>query len=176
MILLHYGNNKNKYIRYGIYAILIVVVAILQNTVGFPPAVFGARAFILLPVCVSIAMYEREIAAAVFGVIAGVLWDVSSASDGFNAVVLLILCAVCSLLISHFMRNNVLTSLVLCSGSVVAYSLIYVFVNITASGAGVGIKQFLTFYLPSCIYTLVLTPVFYFIVSWIFNSHKTADE
>ena len=173
---MHYGNNKPKYIRYAIYTVLLVLTAILQNSPGGIPDIFGARALILLPVCVSIAMFEREIAAALFGVFAGFLWDVSTGRDGFNAFLLLIICAICSLLISHFMRNNVLTALVLGSGSVVLYSVIYVIVNLIAAGAGISVKQLFTFYLLSGVYTLIFVPVFYFITSWIYNSHKTADE
>ena len=133
---MHYDDNKNKYIRYVIYAVLIVVTAVLQNSLNIIPEIFGARAFVLLPLCVCIAMYEREIASAVFGVVAGVLWDVSIGQDGFNAFILLVVGAVCSLLISHFMRRNILTALVLGAGSVIAYSIIYVLVNLVAQGAG----------------------------------------
>ncbi|MBQ8182816.1 MAG: rod shape-determining protein MreD [Clostridia bacterium] len=173
---MHYGNNKPKYVRFLIYALLIAGAALIQNSPYIIPEIFGARAFILLPVCVSIAMFEREIAAAVFGVFAGVLWDICIGKDGFNAFVLILIGAVCSLLISHFMRNNILTALVLGVGSVVSYCIIYVVVNLIFGGAGASVGQLFTFYLPSGIYTAVFIPVFYFPVSWIYNSHKTADE
>ena len=173
---MHYGNNKPKYIRYAIYVAVIVIATILQNSPGGIPEVLGARALVILPACVSIAMFEREIAAGVFGVVAGCLWDVSSGTDGNNAFVLLVVCAVCSLLISHFMRNNVLTALVLGSGGIVIYNFARIIFDIWLEGAGISLKQFFTFYFTSGIYTLAFVPVFYFIVSWIYNSHKTADE
>lgn len=173
---MHYGNNKPKYIRYAIYVAILAFTAILQNSPGGIPDILGARAFLLLPACVSIAMFEREIAAAVFGVFAGFLWDVSMGRDGFNAFVLLLICATCSLLISHFMRNNVLTALVLGAGSVTVYNILYVIVNLVADGAGISLKQLFSFYLPSSVYTLVFIPVFYFLTSWVYSSHKTADE
>ncbi len=173
---MHYGNNKPKYIRFGLYVLIIGLVALVQNSPYILPDIFGARAFILLPLLVSIAMFEREIAAAVFGVLAGVLWDIGSARDGFNSIVLLLICAVCSLLIIRLMRNNILTALVLGAGSVISYCVLYILINLVLSGAGASVIQVFTFYLPSCIYTLVFVPIFYFPVSWIFNSHKTADE
>lgn len=176
MIPLHYGNNKQKYIRFCIYALLITLVALIQNSPYILPEIFGARAFILIPLCVSIAMFEREIAAAVFGVFAGILWDICSVKDGFNSIVLLLICAVCSLLIIRLMRNNILTALVLGAGSLVSYCLIYIIINLFFSGATASIGQIFTFYLPSCIYTLAFVPVFYFPISWIFSSHKTSDE
>ena len=173
---MYYGSNKQKYIRYIIYIAIIAVAAILQNTVGFPPRILGFGAYLLIPVCVCIAMFEREVAAAVFGVISGVLWDVCLGRDGFNAFVLMLICAVCSLLVSHFMRKNVLTSLVLCSGAVVLYCVIYYIVNIVAAGGGVSLRQLVVFYLPSCAYTLAFCPIIYGIVSWVYNAHKTIDE
>ena len=173
---MHYDNNKPKYIRYIIYTALIILVAILQNSLNIIPEIFGARAFVLLPLCVSIAMFEREIASAVFGAVAGILWDLSSGQDGFNAFVLLVIGAVCSLLISHFMRRNVLTALVLGSGSVVAYNIIYVLINLVAQGAGNSFKLLFTFYLLSGIYTILFIPVCYFLVSYIHENYKTSDE
>ncbi len=173
---MHYGNNKPKYFRFGIYVLLICLAALVQNSPYILPEVFGARAFLLLPLLVSIAMFEREIAAAVFGAFAGVLWDITSVKDGFNAFVLMLICAVCSLLIIRLMRNNILTALVLGASAVVTYCILYAIVYLFLGGAGASFAQLFTFYLPSCIYTLVFVPIFYFPISWIFNSHKTTDE
>ena len=173
---MHYDNNRPKYVRYAIYVLLIVVVAVLQNSLNIVPEIFGARAFLLLPVCVCIAMHEREIASAVFGIVAGVLWDVSIGLDGFNALTLLIIGAVCSLLISHFMRRNVLTAMVLGAGSVAVYNVVYVLLNHIAQGAVSSFKLLFTFYLLSGIYTILFVPVCYFLVSFIYENHKIADE
>ncbi len=169
-------SNKEKYIRYGIYIALMVAVLLLQNSNIALPSIFGARAFLLLPLVTAIAMHEREVPAAIFGCCAGVLWDTYSANEGFSTLVLMILSAVCSILISHIMRNNILTAFVLGGGSIAIYEFLYVFVNITLSGAGGAIRQLFTFYLPSFIYTAIFIPVFYYIVNWIFQSHKATDE
>lgn len=173
---MRYGNNKPKYIRYIIYAAVIMLAAVLQNSAGGISDVFGARVFYILPACLSIAMFEREVAAALFGAFAGVLWDMSSANDGFNAVVLLLICAISSLLISHFMRNNILTAFVLGFGAVFSYTLVYIIFNLLVCGAGLSLKGFFTFYFASGLCTLVFIPVFYFLTSRIYESHKTSDE
>lgn len=176
MAPLHYGNNKPKYIRYLIYVAVITLAAVLQNSAGGISDFFGARVFYVLPACVCIAMFEREVAAAVFGAYAGVLLDVSSANDGFNAVVLLLLCATASLLISHFMRNNILTAFVIGAGAVFVYTLVYIIVNLFVCGAGLSVKHFFTFYLASGVCTLVFIPVFYFLTAHLYDAHKTTDE
>ena len=170
---MHYGDNKPKYIRWAIFGALLAVSVLLQNSVGGLLEFFGARVFICIPFCVAIAMFEREVPAAIFGALAGALWDVSSSADGFNTIVLMALCAVSSLLISHLMRNNVITSLVLGAGSIAAYEIIYIAVRFW--GAGNPIRPIFTFYLPSLIITVVFVPVCYFIIKNIYNTYKIAE-
>jgi len=173
VIPLNYGDNKPKYIRWAIFGALLAISVLLQNSVGGLLEFFGARVLICVPFCVAIAMFEREVPAAIFGALAGALWDVSSGVDGFNTIVLMSLCAVCSLLISHLMQNNLITALVLGAGSVTAYEIIYIAVRFW--GAGNPLRQIFTFYLPSLIITVVFVPVCYFIVKAIYNSYKIAE-
>ncbi len=159
-----------------IYGAVIVLTTLLQSSnVGFP-AILGARPFLLLPLVVSIAMHEREIPAAVFGVVTGIMWDVTSAKEGFSALVLMLLSVTCSVLISHIMRNNIITAFVLGAGALATYQVLYIFVNIILSGAGGGLRLLFTFYLPSFVYTIVFIPVFYYLVKYIFSSHRATDE
>ena len=170
---MHYDDNKPKYIRYGIYVILIGLAFLLQcSSVAFPE-IFGASTWLLLPVCVSIAMHEREIPAAIFGGFCGILWDTVSATEGFNAIILMLLGAVCSILISHLMQNNIVTSLVLNAGSVIIYEVLYVIVNLVVAGAGNPFRQIFTFYLPSAVYTMIFVPIFHYIINKIFTRYKT---
>ncbi|MBR5441413.1 MAG: rod shape-determining protein MreD [Clostridia bacterium] len=172
---MRYDNNKPMLIRYAIYAVVLVVAVLLQNSRGAFPELFGARAFVVLPLCVAVAMHEREIAAAIFGAVAGVLLDVCTANDGFNSVVLMLLCAVCSLLISHFMQNNVVTAFVLAAGTITAYNLLYVLANIVLAG-GSPVRQLLLFYLPSTVYTMVFVPVYYFLIRWIWEKAEESGN
>ena len=170
---MHYDNNKPKYIRYALFALIIAVAAMLQNSNVAFPEIFGARTFLLLPLSIVIAMHEREIPAAIFGALAGVLWDICSANDGFNTLVLMLLSATSSILISHLMRRNIVTSFVLSAGAVGIYNILYILVNFIGEGAGIPLRQMIIFYLPSSVYTLIFVPVCYFLVDWVYNSFKT---
>lgn len=170
---MHYGDNKPKYIRWTIFVALLAISVLLQNSVGGLLEFFGARVFLCIPFCIVIAMFEREVPAAIFGVLTGALWDVSSSVDGFNTIVLMALCAVSSLLISHLMQNNLITALVLGTGSVTAYEILYIAVRFW--GAGNPVRQIFTFYLPSLIITVLFIPVCYFIVKSIYNHYKIAE-
>ena len=176
MRILHYDNNKPKYIRYAIYVVSIAIVVLLQNSRGALPEIMGGRAMLALPFVVSLAMHEREVAAAVFGALAGVLLDVSSVNDGFNTLVLMAIAVVCSLFISRIMQNNIVTALVLNVGATIIYFLLYVVVNFLFTGAPLTTRVLGGFYLPSIVYTVIFVPLFYVIVKRIYVSHKTADE
>ena len=169
---MRYGDNKPKYIRWAIFAIIIIISAVLQNSSGGLIEIFGARMFVLLPVCVSIAMFEREVPAAIFGAFAGALWDVSSGADGYNTLILMLLSATVSLLISHLMRNNIVTSLVLGAGATLIYEIIYI-VRIAFSGN--PIYRILTFYLPSLVLTVVLVPLCYHIIKKVYSNLRVSE-
>ena len=118
-------------------------------------------------------MFEREVPAAVFGAFAGALWDVSSGVDGFNTLVLMVLCAVCSLLISHLMRNNIVTATALGTGGVAAYEIIYIAVRFW--GAGSPLRFMFGFYLPSLLITVPFVPLCYVLVRFIYNNYRNAE-
>ncbi len=170
---MHYGDNKPKYIRWAILGALLTVSVLLQNSAGGFSEFLGARVFICIPMCVAVAMFEREVPAAIFGAVAGALWDVSSGVDGFNTLVLMILCAVSSLLISHLMRNNVITSLVLGAGSILAYEIVYIAVRFW--GAGNPVRAIFTFYLPSFLITVIFVPICYILIKFVYNSYRVEE-
>ena len=170
---MHYGDNKPKYIRWAIFCALLVFSVLLQNSVGGLLEFFGVRVFLCIPFCIAVAMFEREVPAAILGALAGALWDISSGVDGFNTIILMALSAISSLLISHLMQNNIITALVLGAGSVTTYEILYIAIRFW--GAGSPIRQIFKFYLPSLIVTVAFVPVCYFIVKRIYDSYKIAE-
>jgi hypothetical protein len=71
------------------------------------------------------------------------------------------------------MQNNFVSAFVLSVGAVAVYELLYIIVNLGFSGAGGMLKQFVIFYLPSFVYTIIFVPVFYFIIKKIYATYKT---
>ena len=169
---MHYGDNRPKYIRWAIFTLLVVGACVLQNASGSLLEIFGARVFLLIPVCVSVAMFEREVPSAIIGAFAGVMWDISSGADGYNALVIMLLCAGVSLLISHLMRNNIVTALVLGAGATFVDEFIYI---IRIAFAGNPIYSIFTFYLPSFVLTVVFMPVCYYIIKTVYRSFKVTE-
>lgn len=150
-------------------AVIIVAFAVLQNACGMLKVPFAARPLLLIPLCVCVSMFESNTASALFGAFGGILWDVSAACDGFNAVVIMLFGAGCSLLISHFMRNNIVTALVLCASATAVYEMIYAVIFKMLQGVS-PLAGFFTYNIPVILLTAVFIPVCYFVVKLVYGN------
>lgn len=157
--------NLPIYIKRFILGFIIVLAALLQNTPGVFPTMFSANAMLLIPVVVSIAMFESEIVSMVFGLIAGFLWDFT-ASEGhfFHSIVLCIAAFFVSMLVRRRIRNTLFGSMVLTFITVFLHNTVYwiLFVLVPNSqGAG---GAYFRFYFLSCIYTVFTGIIIYLVV------------
>lgn len=170
---MNYNDRKKVIIRRIALAALVVLSAVLQNTCGTLSSYITVRPFLLLPACVAVSIFETNTVSALYGVLAGALWDVSSSYDGFNTLTVMLLSAVCSLLVSHFMQKNMATALVLGASSIAIYEILYAVI----CNAFHGISPFagmLTYYLPALLLTAVFIPVYYFAVKAICKRTEVA--
>lgn len=171
------NNTKLIIFRRTIFVLLILLTHILQNTKGWFPEIFSARAFLLIPLTVCLGMFEREFTGAVLGAFAGALWDsVFGLADGYNALFLMLIGGGCGLLINVFMRNHLLTALILSGSATLLYTVLYVLFFVTAQGMDSAGWLFLRFYLPSAVYTVIFTPIYYIIVRSLMRLTRTAQE
>ncbi len=158
-------DNKNVYIRRLCLAAGLLLAALLQNTVGLLPSAFGIRAMPLIPAVVCVAMFERELPGMFFGVFAGLLWDSSSAHGGnFHAVMLTVITFTCGALITHVMRNNFLTALLLSGGALFLHESCCFVKDMVIGGNLDAAYKILTFYIPSGVYSLLFALPIYFLV------------
>lgn len=136
----------------------------MQNTDGFFPQIFGVRALLLIPAVVCTAMFERDIVGMLFGLFAGMLWDITASGNNFNALYLLAVGFICGTLINTVMRNNVVTASLLSVGFIIIYSLGYwLFQYVFASIDGAA-HVLVRYYLPGILYTAILVPIIFIIV------------
>ena len=104
--------DLNKLIRYLAYVLELLVLFMLQETLGLLPSIFGARPVLLFPAVVAIAMLEPEVPALLFGVVGGLFCDFGlSGMLGFHALVLGVLCFFISLVIRTYLQNNMATAI-----------------------------------------------------------------
>lgn len=165
-------DKKPLIIRRCIFAAIILVVAVLQNTGIFPPRIFSVATIPLLPLAVCISMFERSWFGVLMGIVAGVFCDTTLAGgDGFFAIYFAIICFLTSVLITRVMRNNFLCALLIGSVACVGGAVIYWLKFYVAKGYGFSL--IFSYYLPSAIYAIVFIPVFYFIIRAIFGKYLT---
>ena len=105
------SGTAQKYIVYGVE---LFIVYIIQFTPSLLPRIFGESPMLLTVCAVSIALFEGDVVGMWFGMAAGLLIDAgSTAPFGFYALVHLIICYGCGLLVMYLMRNNIVTSVLL---------------------------------------------------------------
>ena len=64
-----------KFFRYLAYSIEILVFFVLGSTPSLFPEIFGATPCLLVALAITIAVFESEVPAMIFGVICGALTD-----------------------------------------------------------------------------------------------------
>ena len=160
-----------------ILMILVFVFATLQNTDGLLPCIFGARFFILIPLVVSIGMFEGEISGLLYGLLAGGLWDVCSGGiDGFHAFFLALTGCLAGILVHFFMRNKLLTQYCICAVSAFLHGIFYWLISVYIPIGDNRYMKLLLFYLPSAIITTTISFIIYYSVKYICNKLHEKEE
>lgn len=161
---------KQRTLKVVIYLVLTALAALIQNTAGLTLEIGGARCFLLLPVCMILGAGEDERFAAVIALVGGMLWDLSTAVHlGFNAIYMCIMCFFGAALITYIIRNTFITNFIFSTVFIIIYCILYwLFFIIIKDVRGAELSLF-TFYLPSALYTIVVTPFIYLILRPIKN-------
>ena len=163
-----FADNKNLYIRRALFIVLIALTAVFQHTDGAVPSIFGAKAFLLIPLTVCIAMNEKSMGGLSFGILAGVLWDFATVrGDGFYAVVLALAGFTAGAAVTYLVRNNVFAALLLALGACTFVTVSYWLIFILMRGYEGAFSLLLSFYLPSGLYSLAFTAVYYYLIRFI---------
>ena len=167
--------TKAKIKKYGLYILMLILAGIFQNTLHIFPSIYGIRPILLIQVAVSIAMFEGEVVGAVAGFLAGALWDIVTVSaDGYVAFYLMVTCAICGMLLRILMRNNFITFIIMNGSITTIFFLFYALLFVGARGIYGSFYMILRAYLPMVIYSLLLSPIFYYLVRAI-NRKYTVD-
>lgn len=166
--------TKTKTKRYLLYALIVFLAHLLQNTLSIFPEIAGVQPVLLISVAVCIAMFEGELVGAAAGFVAGALWDtVTVTADGYNALYLTLACAICGVLLRIFMRNNIVTYVIMNSAITIIYFISYVLFFVAARGIDGSMQILLRYYVPMGIYSLVLTPLWYMLIRAVYRKFST---
>lgn len=163
-----FSDNKKIYIRRALFILLAVLTAAFQHADAAVPDFFGAKAMLLVPLCVCIAMFEKSMGGLTFGVLCGVLWDsASAAGDGFYSVLLAGAGFLCGAAITYLMRNNIFSALILSAIACVTVNTSYWAVFVLMKGYEGAWSMLSQFYLPAALYSAAFTFIYYYLVRFI---------
>lgn len=157
------AEKKRLIIRRVIFAVLLIFCAVIQNTPGLLPEPFGAHQLAVTVMVVCIAMFERETAGMLLGLLAGVVLDVTGGTQGINAILLTVIGLVCGMLVNNMIRNNIVTALIFSALALLIHTFVYWIVFVAAAGVSGG-RLLLTFCLPSVLYSVIFTPLWFLII------------
>lgn len=151
-------------IRRTVFLLLTAAMYILQCTL-IPRTAFPFPVFLLIPLTLSVSMFEYEFSGLFFGLFAGALWDLASPlPDGLLAFLFALLAAITGLLSHYVLRNTLLGALLITAAASSAYS----FISLLFYSSSMDIYDFrnvlISHYLPSVIISVILTVPFYFSV------------
>ena len=156
--------HKN-YISWVIYGVAALLLMLLQTAPRVFPSIFGARPLPLIPFVVCAAILEGAKAGAVIGALSGLLWGVYAFRlFGFDALLLMLIGLTVGLLVEWFLRANLLSASVLCTGAVLLWTLadwLCFWVIPLREQPGAVLLRVL---LPNALYTVLLSPLVYWMV------------
>lgn len=154
--------NKPRILRRLTFFAIILAVAMIQN-IGLLPEIVGLRFMPLLPLVLSISLFEKETYGLNFGLLAGILMDVNvGRADGTNALFFALMGFVCGLLMTYLMMNNLITASLLAA----VFELLYAgYSYLLHCGFSAGaLRALFGFYLPSALMNLLTLPLIYYFV------------
>lgn len=165
---MQFKSNKSVVIRRIVFAVLVLFAASVQFAPGAIPNIGPARAMLLIPLTVSIAMNERTIPALLFGAFSGIIWDSASVNaDGYFSVMLCAVGFLTAVAVTFTVQNNFRAALLIGFLATVICIVGYWLLFVLAAKADSPLSVLTGYYIPSGIYTFALTPLCYFPVKFI---------
>lgn len=165
--------GKLRFLRYTAYAIEILLFYIICGIPGFLPSISGVKPMLLLPIAITISVFENEITAMSFGLVCGALCDVGSSDRiGFYTVALTILCFFFGYCTRNFFVTNFANAMAIgCITIILLLCLYFLFFRAGAQIPDAG-AHFVRHYLVRILYTLIFLPVFFWLNKLL---HTTVD-
>jgi rod shape-determining protein MreD len=155
--------GKYKWIRYFAYTIELLVLFMVQETPGLIPVISGARPVLLIPIALSIALFESEKASMAFGLFSGLLVDFGMGETlGFHALLLAVVCYYIGLMAANLIRTNFFTAMMVVMATTASLFLLQWVFFFLLSNYEDSIYVLAAHYLPRFCYTVAIMPIAYY--------------
>lgn len=160
-----------KFFRYLAYSLEILLLFVLGTTPSLMPQIFGATPCLLVALALTIAVFESEVPAMIFGLVCGLLTDIGySNSVGTFAISLTIVCFVLGFCANNFITANFYNVLLTAFVVVTALlSLHFLFTFVMAGYENAGV-YYVNHYISRIVQTVICTAILYFINKFIYST------
>ena len=160
-----------KFFRYLAYSIEILVFFILGSTPSLFPEIFGATACLLVSIALTIAVFENEVPAMIFGVVCGALTDLGfSNSIGLFTISLTIICFLLGFCANNLIAANfynVMFSAVFIITAILSLHFVFIFV---VKGYDNASTYYINHYISRIVQTILCTAFFYFVNKFVYET------
>ncbi|MBP5303751.1 MAG: rod shape-determining protein MreD [Clostridia bacterium] len=159
-----FRNVKQDWMRWTAFGVILLLSCFIQMA-PFSLQIAGAKPLLLIAFTVCIALFVGPLGGGIAGAFAGFLWDIfSTRTLGFNAIILLVVGTACGLLIWMMMRNNILTAVLLTAGACLTQIILDWGFHYLLFDRGNEWDALLSIYLPNGLYTVLISPLVYWVV------------
>lgn len=163
-------------LRYFAYSIEILLFYVIQGIPNVVPSAFGSKPCLLIPVAITIAMFEQERAAMIFGAICGILTDIGYDNRiGYFAITLCIICFFIGFVSQNVIVINVLNASII--GLLVVAAVLclhFLLFHVSADYARLS-DYFVKHYVARIVYTFLFVPAFYYLNRLLSNGMRAMD-
>lgn len=161
-------NVSGKGLRRGLIVLMAVFTAIFQHTPDFTLSFGRLSPMLLVPFVVCVAMYERSLMGLFIGLLSGVLWDfATSGADGMFTLMLTVIGFSVGVLTTFYLRNRLITAVLLSFASSVAVSGAYWMISVLRKGYDGTWEILFTHFLPLAVYSALFVFLYYYLMGFI---------
>ena len=165
------SDRANSIFRYIAYTIELIIMFALASTPGVLPELFGAKPVLLICVALTVAVYEREIPAMIFGLAAGLLADISYTDNiGIFTISLTVICFVVGYAANNLIVANFLNFLLYAAVAVGALFMLYFLIRFIIGGVSDPWTYFTSHIVSRMVQTFICSIPMYFLNKFIYST------
>ena len=153
-----------EFTKWALLGSALFLCAVLQATPGMLQ-IFGVKPYLILTLCLCVALQESAAASATFALFGGLLWDISAGRlVGFFALVLCAVCFAATILTKYYANQSLVNAALIVFAAAVSITLFDITVNATRLFTGGFFTTLSLKILPSALMSALLAPLFYLLV------------
>lgn len=165
------SDRTNSFFRYLAYVLELVLLFVLTTTPRLMPELFGAKPALTVCVALTVAVYEREIPAMIFGMLAGILTDLGYTNNiGLFTISLTVICFIVGYAANNLIVAKFLNFLLYAAVAVGFLFMLYFLVRFVIPGIEDIWLYFNEHLVSRMVQTYLWSIPFYFINRYIYSA------